>query len=68
MIAIQYKIYMEQRRNGCIKKLLSGHTVRVDTFSGYPLWKVKVLLKCKNWRIRDSCKSEQRNTYYIDIL
>lgn len=63
-----YVIYKEQQKNGCMKRLVKGHRIRVDVFNGFQLWKVKELLKCKNWKIRDSNKEKVRNTYYIDIL
>lgn len=51
-----------------MKRLVRKHVIRVDIFGDFPLWKVPELLKCKNWRIRDSNKGTLRKTYYIDIL
>lgn len=47
--------------------LTAGHKIRVDIFEGY-LWQVPELLRCKNWKICDSCDKGVCKTYYIDIL
>jgi len=65
---INYRIYFEWTRRGLMKRLVRKHVIRVDIFGDFPLWKVPELLKCKNWRIRDSNKGTLRKTYYIDIL
>lgn len=47
--------------------LTAGRKIRVDIFEGY-LWQVPELLRCKNWKICDSCDKGVCKTYYIDIL
>lgn len=66
-----YRIFTECIRggvNGYRKQLRAGTKIRVDLFNGLPLWKVKELQKCKNWKV--DCKYGKHScmTYYIDIL
>ena len=68
-----YRIFTECTRRvyrGAIyrKNLIPGTRIRVDLFNRLPIWKVRELVKCRNWKV--DCKREKYDctTYYIDIL
>lgn len=66
-----YRIFTECIRSGVRgyrKKLVPGTKIRVDLFNGLPLWKVKELHRCRNWKVDCKCRKYGCITYYIDIL
>lgn len=66
-----YRIFTECIRsgvNGYRKRLIAGTKIRVDLFNGLPFWKVKELLKCKNWKVESKYRKYACTTYYIEIL
>lgn len=63
-INIELDTLPENESDALCRTIISGMS---RAFEGY-LWQVPELLRCKNWKICDSCDKGVCKTYYIDIL
>lgn len=63
-----YRLFTEYLKGGYRKQLRKGTKIRIDLFGNTPIWKVKELIRCKNWKIEDQYTDGQCSTYYLNIM